>query len=106
MAYYLEKIPELMAVFIISLLSGHIWSFMFYLYSRHGKKGGKYINSIHGKLAIGLTWNAIFATIAYFLKYGFNTDAGQKILSIIYFILVVAMAVQGVVVLLFLKIKK
>lgn len=99
-------IPQLLIACGVSFLSGSIWMWLIYTYFKSNNKGVVYLKNIWAKTGLGMLWNAVFLVPAYFIKFGFDTNVEEKILSIVGFTLLIGLGFQAIVTVLIINFKK
>ena len=106
LACYVIRIPQLLLACGVSFLSGHIWLWLIYTYFKDNTKGITHLKNIYAKTGLGVLWHSLFLFVTYIVKFGFDTNVENKILSIILFSLLLGMFAQALVVILIVKLKK
>jgi len=98
--------PKLLIACGSSFLSGHIWLWLIYTYFRNNSKGATHLKGAWAKTGLGMIWNVLILFIIYIVKYGFDVNVENNILSIILFSLLLGGAAQALVVFLIVNFKK
>ena len=92
---WITSSPYLMILIAIMYLSGHIWVYIVFTYC--SKKERKLLNSIVGRLVLGLLWIALILIPTYIITYKSTTIEWEYFTDILSTAVVLALAIQAVI---------
>ena len=91
---YLRQTPLALGILVMSFFSGQLWAFILTAFIRSKTRGNKFIESILGRLAMGIIWFTAVSVPIYLIKFGNMDFQYERILQIAIPTLVTGMLAQ------------
>jgi hypothetical protein len=91
---YLRQTPYALAVLVFSYFSGQLWTFLILGYLKKGTAGNRVLNSVAGKVSLGIAWFALVLVPIFYLSHESLRFTYDSILSVVIATLVAGLCAQ------------